>query len=119
MLQFIYVSDYLKLNNCRFGHERKYINVNCIIEYGAGGTFALYSLLCRHAKLSILPNQEATDDELSSYVTEGPIDSLRSSALKLFFEKHENFRKGLLVFVLVGTCMAIGDGVLTPSISGA
>ncbi|XP_015874574.3 potassium transporter 1 isoform X2 [Ziziphus jujuba] len=86
-------------------------------DNGEGGTFALYSLLCRHAKLSILPNQEATDEELSSYVTEGPTDSSQSSALKLFFDKHENFRKGLLVFVLVGTSMAIGDGVLTPSIS--
>lgn len=107
----------MKLNNCRFGHKRKYINV--LLKYGVGGTFALYSLLCRHAKLSILPNQEATDEELSSYVTEGPTDSSQSSALKLFFDKHENFRKGLLVFVLVGTSMAIGDGVLTPSISGA
>ncbi|VVA16550.1 PREDICTED: potassium [Prunus dulcis] len=86
-------------------------------DNGEGGTFALYSLLCRHARLSILPNQEITDEKLSEYVTEGTTDTLQSSALKLFFDKHPRFRKGLLVFVLFGTCMAIGDGVLTPAIS--
>lgn len=107
----------LKLNNCIFEHKKKLCRCECI-AYGAGGTFALYSLLCRHAKLSILPNQEAADEELSSYVTEGPTDTSQSSALKLFFDKKENFRKGMLIFVLLGTCMAIGDGVLTPAISG-
>nr|QAU20959.1 K transporter protein [Fragaria vesca subsp. vesca] len=86
-------------------------------DNGEGGTFALYSLLCRHARLSILPNQEITDEKLSEYVTEGNTDTSHSAALKSFFNKHPRFRKGLLIFVLFGTCMAIGDGVLTPSIS--
>ncbi|CAL5388488.1 unnamed protein product [Camellia sinensis] len=38
--------------------------------------------------------------------------------MKSFFKKHPNFFKGLLIFVLLGTCMAIGDGILTPAISG-
>ncbi|KAL5580699.1 hypothetical protein UlMin_013141 [Ulmus minor] len=84
-------------------------------DNGEGGTFALYSLLCRHARLSILPNQETIDEKLSSYVKEGPSD--QSSSLKLFFEKHPRFCDGLLIFVLLGTCMTIGDGVLTPAIS--
>uniref|UniRef100_A0A6N2L3A2 Potassium transporter n=1 Tax=Salix viminalis TaxID=40686 RepID=A0A6N2L3A2_SALVM len=84
-----------------------------------GGTFALYSLLCRHAKLSILPNQQATDEKLSTYATEASADTWQSSALKSFFEKHPRFHKVLLIFVLLGTCMAIGDGVLTPAISGS
>ncbi|KAJ6897491.1 potassium transporter [Populus alba x Populus x berolinensis] len=50
----------------------------------AGGTFALYSLLCRHAKLSILPNQQATDEKLSTYATEASADTWQSSALKSF-----------------------------------
>ena len=79
----------------------------------------MYSLLCRHAGLSILPNQQAADEKLSAYVTEGSADTWQSSALKSFFEKHPRFRKGLLIFVLLGTCMAIGDGVLTPAISGS
>ncbi|XVE79829.1 hypothetical protein DITRI_Ditri14bG0087900 [Diplodiscus trichospermus] len=86
-------------------------------DNGEGGTFALYSLLCRHAKLSILPNQQATDEKLSAYVTHGSIETWQSSALKSFFEKHPRFRKGLFIFVLLGTCMTIGDGVLTPTIS--
>lgn len=86
-------------------------------DNGEGGTFALYSLLCRHAKLSILPNQQATDEKLSTYATEASADTWQSSALKSFFEKHPRFHKMLLIFVLLGTCMAIGDGVLTPTIS--
>ncbi|PIA32374.1 hypothetical protein AQUCO_04500167v1 [Aquilegia coerulea] len=86
-------------------------------DNGEGGIFALYSLLCRHARLSILPNQQASDENLSAYGMEGSADTWQSSALKSFFEKHPNYRNGLLVFVLLGTCMAIGDGVLTPAIS--
>ncbi|XP_057954318.1 potassium transporter 1 isoform X1 [Malania oleifera] len=86
-------------------------------DNGEGGTFALYSLLCRHARLSILPNQQATDEKLSAYVTEGSADTWQSSALKLFLEKHPKFRDMLLIFVLLGTCMAIGDGIFTPAIS--
>ncbi|XP_039038264.1 potassium transporter 4-like [Hibiscus syriacus] len=33
-------------------------------DNGEGGSFALYSLLCRHAKFSLLPNQQAADEEL-------------------------------------------------------
>ncbi|KAJ7964220.1 Potassium transporter [Quillaja saponaria] len=86
-------------------------------DNGEGGTFALYSLLCRHARLSILPNQQFTDEKLSAYATEISAETLQSSALMLFFENNPRFRKGLLIFVLLGTCMAIGDGVITPAIS--
>ncbi|MED6164783.1 3-ketoacyl-CoA thiolase with broad chain length specificity [Stylosanthes scabra] len=86
-------------------------------DNGEGGTFALYSLLCRNARLSILPNQQPTDEKLSAYATEDSADTWQSSLLKLFFEKHPRFQRGLLIFVLLGTCMAIGDGVITPAIS--
>lgn len=80
------------------------------------GTFALYSLLCRHAKLCMLPNQQDDDKDLSAYDDEGA-DTWGSHLLKDFFKKHPMFRGGLLVVVLLGTSMAIGDGVLTPTIS--
>ncbi|XP_021746067.1 potassium transporter 1-like [Chenopodium quinoa] len=80
-------------------------------DNGEGGTFALYSLLCRHANLGIQPN----DEKLSAYAIEGSVHTARS--FKLPIEKHERFHKALLIFVLLGTCMAIGDGVLTPAIS--
>lgn len=86
----------------------------------SGGTFALYSLLCRHAKFSLLPNQQAADEELSAYKY-GPSSSqaVASSPLKRFLEKHKLLRTALLVVVLFGACMVIGDGVLTPAISGS
>uniref|UniRef100_I1JC15 Potassium transporter n=1 Tax=Glycine max TaxID=3847 RepID=I1JC15_SOYBN len=36
-------------------------------DNGEGGTFALYSLLCRHAKVSSLPNYQVADEELQEY----------------------------------------------------
>lgn len=87
-------------------------------DNGEGGTFALYSLLCRHAKLSLLPNQQAADEEVSTYHKFGQAaQSSGTPTLKKFFEKHKKMRTGLLIVVLVGTCMVIGDGVLTPAIS--
>ncbi|KAI4318239.1 hypothetical protein L6164_026027 [Bauhinia variegata] len=86
-------------------------------DNGEGGTFALYSLLCRHARLSILPNQQPTDEKLSAYATEHSADTGQSTLLKLFIGKYPRFQKGLLIFVLLGTCMTIGDGVITPAIS--
>ncbi|CAL9099986.1 unnamed protein product [Musa acuminata var. zebrina] len=85
-------------------------------DNGEGGTFALYSLLCRHAELCMLPNQQDDDKDLSAYDDEGA-DTWGSNLLKHFFKKHPMFRGGLLVVVLLGTSMAIGDGVLTPTIS--
>lgn len=92
-----------------------YLSVNFIL----GGTFALYSLLCRHAKFSLLPNQQAVDEDLSSYKygsSRYPQGS--PSSLKIFLEKHKKSRTALLVVVLLGTSMLIGDGVISPSISG-
>lgn len=84
-----------------------------------GGTFALYSLLCRHAKFSLLPNQQAADEELTTYKYGHRSPLTGSSPLKRFLDKHKKLRTGLLVFVLIGAGMVIGDGVLTPAISGA
>ncbi|KAL0721934.1 hypothetical protein Bca4012_036533 [Brassica carinata] len=86
-------------------------------DNGEGGTFALYSLLCRYAKLSVLPNHQEMDEKLSTYATGSPGETRQSAAVKSFFEKHPKSQKGLLIFVLLGTCMAIGDSVLTPTIS--
>ncbi|XP_062096275.1 potassium transporter 4-like [Humulus lupulus] len=83
----------------------------------SGGTFALYSLLCRHAKFSLLPNQQAADEELTAYKYGPSSQHASSSPLKRFLEKHKRLRTALLVVVLFGDCMVIGDGVLTPAIS--
>ncbi|XP_059449627.1 potassium transporter 4 [Corylus avellana] len=86
-------------------------------DNGEGGTFALYSLLCRHAKFSLLPNQQAADEELSAYKYGPSSQVVASSPLKRFLEKHKRLRTALLLVVLLGACMVIGDGVLTPAIS--
>ncbi|KAM0044159.1 putative potassium transporter [Helianthus debilis subsp. tardiflorus] len=87
-------------------------------DNGEGGTIALYSLLCRHAKFSLLPNQQAADEELLSYKY-GPSQptSQSPSPLKRFLEKHKKLRTALLIVVLLGASMVIGDGVVTPAIS--
>lgn len=86
-------------------------------DNGEGGTFALYSLLCRHAKFSLLPNQQAADEELSAYKYGFSGQSTSCLPLKRFLEKHKKSRTVLLVIVLLGACMVIGDGVLTPAMS--
>ncbi|KAJ1292422.1 hypothetical protein BS78_02G390200 [Paspalum vaginatum] len=87
-------------------------------DNGEGGTFALYSLICRHANVSLLPNRQVADEELSTYkLQHPPEDAHRSSRVKAWLEKHTALRTALLVMVMIGTCMVIGDGVLTPAIS--
>lgn len=89
-----------------------------LVQTLAGGTFALYSLLCRHAKFNLLPNQQAADEELSSYKYGPSSQPGAPSQLKRFLEKHKRLRTVLLVVVLFGACMVIADGVFTPAISG-
>ncbi|GMP69621.1 hypothetical protein CsSME_00028814 [Camellia sinensis var. sinensis] len=86
-------------------------------DNGEGGTFALYSLICRHAKVSLLPNRQVADEALSTYKLEHPPEKKKSSRVKLLLEKHKSLHTALLILVLLGTCMVIGDGLLTPAIS--
>lgn len=75
-------------------------------------------MLCRHAKFSLLPNQQAADEELSAYKYGFSGQSTACLPLKRFLEKHKKSRTVLLIVVLLGACMVIGDGVLTPAMSG-
>ncbi|XP_010538817.1 PREDICTED: potassium transporter 3 isoform X2 [Tarenaya hassleriana] len=87
-------------------------------DNGEGGIFALYALLCRHARFSLLPNQQAADEEISNYY--GPGDANRNlpgSAFRRLIERRKRSKTALLVLVLVGTSMVITIGVLTPAIS--
>ncbi|KAL2320107.1 hypothetical protein Fmac_029076 [Flemingia macrophylla] len=89
-------------------------------DNGEGGTFALYSLLCRHAQVGLLPNVQLADEELTEYTKDGtvPIDNRTAElGLKSVLEKHKVLQRVLLVLALIGTCMVIGDGVLTPALS--
>ncbi|MCO5550505.1 hypothetical protein L7F22_003992 [Adiantum nelumboides] len=86
-------------------------------DNGEGGTFALYSLLCRHTKLNHMPNQQQLDEELSTYNVERASQGTSKHAIISFLERHKLVHNALLIMVLLGTCMMIGDGVLTPPIS--
>lgn len=96
----------------------------CLLEcktYGlccAGGTFALYSLLCRHAKVKIIPNQHRTDEELTTYSRSTFREQSYAAKTKRWLEGHTSRKTALLLLVLLGTCMVVGDGILTPAISG-
>ncbi|KAL8242250.1 hypothetical protein R6Q59_012552 [Mikania micrantha] len=87
-------------------------------DNGEGGTFALYSSICRHAKVSLLPNRQVADESLSTYKLKQPPERENGSKIKILLEKHKTLHTALLILVLLGTCMVIGDGVLTPVISG-
>ncbi|OMO89911.1 potassium transporter [Corchorus olitorius] len=89
-------------------------------DNGEGGTFALYSLLCRHARVNSLPNCQLADEELIEYKKDSMGVEPKSnfgSSLKSTLEKHRVLQRFLLVLALIGTCMVIGDGILTPAIS--
>ncbi|KAK6937415.1 Potassium transporter [Dillenia turbinata] len=87
-------------------------------DNGDGGTFALYSLICRYAKVGLLPSQQAEDQEVSNYKLELPNSRLRrASKLKSALERSQFAKFFLLFSTMLGTSMVIGDGVLTPCIS--
>ena len=92
-------------------------------DNGEGGTFALYSLLCRHARVNSLSNCQVADEELYEYKKDAAATCLTpkttfGSRLKSTLEKHRVLQRFLLLLALIGTCMVIGDGVLTPALSG-
>ncbi|KAG6700154.1 hypothetical protein I3842_08G098500 [Carya illinoinensis] len=87
-------------------------------DNGDGGTFALYSLICRYAKVGLIPSQQAEDGEVSNFKLELPNDRLnRASRLKSKLESSQSAKYFLLFTTMLGTSMVIGDGVLTPCIS--
>ncbi|PKA63102.1 Potassium transporter 23 [Apostasia shenzhenica] len=87
-------------------------------DNGEGGTFALYSLICRYAKVSQLPNQQRADEDISSFRLKLPTPELeRALRIKDCLERSAPFKTLLLLLVLMGTSMVIGDGILTPSMS--
>ncbi|KAJ0037385.1 hypothetical protein Pint_23017 [Pistacia integerrima] len=87
-------------------------------DNGEGGTFALYSLICRYAKVSMLPNRQTADEQISSFKLKLPTPELeRALNIKETLESRSSLKTILLLLVLMGTSMIIGDGILTPAIS--
>ena len=80
----------------------------------AGGAFALYSLICRHAKTNTIPNQHPTDQALTTYSTVKFDKNSIAGKVKQWLEENRYSQKLLVILVLLGTSMLIGDGILTP-----
>ncbi|XP_056693626.1 probable potassium transporter 13 isoform X2 [Spinacia oleracea] len=86
-------------------------------DNGEGGTFALYSLLCRSSRMGIFFPSQAEHAHPSYDGGTSRKEGKTSLVIKDFFEKHYYSRLFLLLVVLLGTSMVIGDGILTPTMS--
>jgi hypothetical protein len=75
-------------------------------------------LLCRHANIKIIPNQHRTDEELTTYSRTTSHEKSFAAKTQRWLEGQAFIKSTILILVLVGTCMVIGDGILTPAISG-
>ncbi|KAL4632995.1 hypothetical protein ACB092_04G089800 [Castanea dentata] len=83
---------------------------------GEGGTFALYSLLCRHAKVGLLPIDTSANEVMQYEVRSSFKVNVKSRAWKAI-AKHKSSHYFILFLALFGSCMTIGEGVLTPALS--
>jgi hypothetical protein len=69
--------------------------------------------------VGLLPSQQVEDRDVSNFQLELPSKRLRrASKLKSKLEKSKFAKLFLLFATMLGTSMVIGDGVLTPCISG-
>ncbi|CAM0943538.1 unnamed protein product [Alopecurus aequalis] len=121
------------------GHEDDVLGVLCLIIYsfllfamikivfialyandeGEGGTFALYSLISRYAKVALIPNQQAEDELVSRYNGHGkPSATLRRAQwMKNLLEASKPAKLTLFFLTIFATALAISDCILTPPIS--
>ncbi|XP_020147103.1 potassium transporter 19-like [Aegilops tauschii subsp. strangulata] len=87
-------------------------------DNGDGGTFALYSLISRYAKIRLIPNQQAEDASVSNYSIEEPNSQMRRAQwVKQRLESSKAAKIALFTITILGTSMVMGDGTLTPAIS--
>ncbi|CAL0331132.1 unnamed protein product [Lupinus luteus] len=85
-------------------------------DEGEGGTFALYSLLCRNAKVGLLPCDRSTNQVMLCEET-SPSKNNADSRARRAIEKHKICHYLILFLALFGSCLTIGEAVLTPALS--
>ncbi|GJR79006.1 probable potassium transporter 17 isoform X1 [Tanacetum coccineum] len=85
-------------------------------DQGEGGTFALYSLLCRHMNIGAITSRNVNSQSSLSHnnMHQG---FKKPSRLGMFMERSLIARRVLFFIAILGMCMLIGDGILTPAIS--
>jgi KUP system potassium uptake protein len=77
----------------------------------------MYSLLCQHANIGILPSKKIYTEEEQGLVPARPVAARRPSKVRRFIERSITARRLLQLTAILGMCMLIGDGILTPAIS--
>nr|CAG8583605.1 5659_t:CDS:2 [Entrophospora candida] len=83
-------------------------------DNGMGGTFALYSLICRHSSLSVRGKERSDDLTIMNYDSKS-IHSLKDK--KNIISGNKFVQNALLILVLLGASLIMSDGLLTPAIS--
>ncbi|CAG8626206.1 5763_t:CDS:2, partial [Ambispora gerdemannii] len=83
-------------------------------DHGEGGTFALYSLIARYSGLVI--RGESRKDDLT-IVNYDAISIQSHKDTPNFINRNKKIQGVLLLFVIFGASLVLGDGLLTPAIS--
>ncbi|KAI3455102.1 hypothetical protein Pfo_011765 [Paulownia fortunei] len=83
---------------------------------GEGGPFALYSLLCRHATVGLIPCNRSSG-KILHHEEDIPSKGKLENKARRAMEKHKCSHYLLLFLALLGACMMLSDAVLTPAIS--
>ncbi|XP_048568509.1 potassium transporter 5-like [Triticum urartu] len=79
-------------------------------DNGDGGTFALYSLISRYARISLIPNQQVEDATVTHYKLESPLNSVkRAHWIKEKMENSPKLKIILFLVTILATSMVIGD----------
>nr|XP_043608396.1 probable potassium transporter 17 isoform X1 [Erigeron canadensis] len=86
-------------------------------DQGEGGTFALYSLLCRHMNIGAITSTGVSSPSSRSHNNSLHQSFKKPSRLGMFIERSLIARRILFFIAILGMCMLIGDGILTPAIS--
>ncbi|KAG0172439.1 hypothetical protein DFQ29_008364 [Apophysomyces sp. BC1021] len=82
-------------------------------DHGEGGTFALYSLLSRYANINWDNPNSITRNGLSRFPT-GDIDTFHRG-FRSSLENSKVLRHVISFLAILGVCMVLADGVLTPA----
>ncbi|KAH7277419.1 hypothetical protein KP509_39G050000 [Ceratopteris richardii] len=80
-------------------------------DQGEGGTFALYSVLCKHVNISRYGRTPKKTTILKT--KQGSVQDRTIN----FMERNNTIQIFLFAFTMIGACMVIGDGIITPAIS--
>ncbi|KAM3247409.1 potassium transporter 25 isoform X3 [Capsicum annuum] len=86
-------------------------------DNGEGGTFALYSLLCRRANVGLLPSDVSATDLMQQEELGTPSKMKVESRARRAIGRYKSSHYLILLLALLGSCLIICDGIFTPALS--